>query len=148
MVNTDVVWAEPARFTARAFVTQGEPAYIYRFSYVPAAMQERMRYGAPHGSEVPYVFDNLDTRRGASTVAPRDEEVAQMMNTYWANFARTGDPNGKGLPKWPVCNPQKNEIIEFLPDGSAVGEHDPRKARLDVIEKAYTSGINLLSRGI
>jgi len=111
-------------------------------------MKDRLRYGAPHGSEVPYVFDNLDTRRGGGTVAPRDEKVAQMMNTYWTNFARTGDPNGKGLPKWPVCNPQKNEIIEFRPDGSAVGESDPRKARLDVIAKAYTSGINLLSGGI
>ena len=34
MVNTDKVWAEPARFTARAFVAKGAPAYLYRFSYV------------------------------------------------------------------------------------------------------------------
>jgi para-nitrobenzyl esterase len=135
MVNTDKVWAEPARLTARAFVAKGAPAYIYLFSYVPASMQARMRYGAAHGSEIPYVFDNLSGRNGAA-VAPKDQEVARMMNTYWANFAKTGDPNGKGLPKWPVYSPQKNEILEIQPDGTPVGKPDPKKARLDVIEKA------------
>jgi para-nitrobenzyl esterase len=135
MVTTDKVWAEPARFTARAFVAKGAPAYIYLFSYVPASMQQQLRYGAPHGSEIPYVFDNLRDRNGA-TVAPKDQEIAKMMNTYWANFAKTGDPNGKGLPKWPVYDPKKDEILEFRLDGSVVGAPDQRKARLDVIEKA------------
>lgn len=135
MVNTDKVWAEPARFTANAFAAKGDPAYIYLFSYVSTSMRERMRYGAAHGSEIPYVFDSLRDQNGA-TVAPKDQEVAKMMNTYWANFAKTGDPNGKGLSKWPVYNPKKNEILEFRLDGSAVGAPDPKKARLDVIEKA------------
>jgi para-nitrobenzyl esterase len=135
MVNTDKVWAEPARFTARAFVAKGAPAYIYLFSYVSPSMQQRMRYGAAHASEIPYVFGNLVGRNGA-TVAPKDQEIARMMNTYWANFAKTGDPNGKGLPEWPVYNLQKNEILEFRPDGSAVGAPDPKKARLDVTEQA------------
>ena len=135
MVNTDKVWAEPARFTARAFVAKGTPAYIYLFSYVSPSMQARMRYGAAHGSEIPYVFNNLRARNGA-TVAPKDQEVAMMMNTYWANFAKTGDPNGPGLPKWPRYEPSKDEILEFRPDGPPVAEPDPRKARLDVIEKA------------
>jgi len=135
MVNTDKVWAEPARFTARAFVAKGAPAYIYLFSYVSPSMQGRMRYGAAHASEIPYVFNNLSSRNGA-TVAPKDQEVAKMMNTYWANFAKTGDPNGPGLPKWPVYNPKKNEILEFQPDGTPVGKPDPKKARLDVIEQA------------
>lgn len=135
MVNTDKVWAEPARFTASAFVAKGAPAYIYLFSYVSPSMRGRMRYGAPHASEIPYVFDNLRSPNGA-TVAPSDQEVARMMNTYWANFAKAGDPNGRGLPKWPVYNPQKNELLEFQPDGTPVGKPDPKKARLDVIEQA------------
>lgn len=135
MVNTDKVWAEPARFTARAYAAKGKPAYIYFFSYVSPSMQERMRYGAAHASEIPYVFNNLRGRNGAA-VDPKDQEVAKMMNTYWTNFARTGDPNGKGLPKWPMFDIIKNEILEFQSDGSAAGKPDPNKARLDVMEKA------------
>lgn len=136
MVTTDKVWAEPARFTAKAFAAKNIPAYVYLFSYVPAAMRERFPIGAPHASEIPYVFNTLEARRGADdTPTPEDREVARMMNTYWANFAKTGNPNGSGLPEWPLYNPQSNEIIEFRLDGSAAGLHDPKKARLDVIEK-------------
>lgn len=139
MVNTDKVWAEPARFTARAFVAKGAPAYVYLFSYVAPSMQQWMRYGAAHASEIPYVFDDLRERNGA-TIAPGDKAVARMMNNYWINFAKTGNPNGDGLAKWPVYDPQKNELLEIQSDGSAVGKPDPKKARLDVIEKAVTSG--------
>jgi para-nitrobenzyl esterase len=144
--NTDWVWGEPARFAARAFVANGEPVYIYHFGYVPAAMQGWAQYGAGHGSEVSYVFGNLTGGRGG-TPTPQDQEVAKMMNTYWANFAKTGNPNGKGLPKWPVYNTQNEEILDIQPDGKLVGKPDPRKARLEAIEKAGTLRNNIQSRG-
>ncbi len=96
-VNTDKVWAELARFTANAVATKGDKAYIYLFSYVPESMKARAKYGAPHASEIAYVFNNLNTRRGISTATSQDEAVAKLMNAYWANFAKTGNPNGKGL---------------------------------------------------
>jgi len=147
MFNTDKVWAEPARFTASAYAARGDRAYIFLFSYVPASMKERMRFGPGHGTDVSYVFDNLRAPNGA-TVAPEDKEVSRIMNTYWVNFAKTGNPNGKGLPKWPVYSPKKNMILDIQSDGKPVGKPDPRKARLDVIEKAVNMGDKLQPNGI
>ena len=102
-------------------------------------MKQMMRYGAAHASEIAYVFDNLRGRNGSQFTA-QDSAVARMMNAYWTNFARTGNPNGNGLANWAVYNSTRDEILEIKPDGSAVSGPDPRKARLDVIEKAVTSG--------
>ncbi|MES2519889.1 MAG: carboxylesterase family protein [Bacteroidota bacterium] len=140
MVNTDKVWAEPARFTANAITQKGNKAYIYLFSYVPEAMKARSRFGASHASEIAFVFNNLNARWGNPKTMPEDEEVAKLMNTYWANFAKTGNPNSAGLPNWNAFDAKKNELIEFQSDGKAVGKSDPKKARLDVIEKAVTTG--------
>jgi para-nitrobenzyl esterase len=140
MVNTDKVWAEPARFTADAVAKNGNKAYIYLFSYVTEGMRERAKYGAPHASEIAYVFNNLNARRGMTTVPASDEAVAKMMHAYWVNFAKTGNPNGKDLPVWSAYDAQKNELLEFRADGTARSIPDPKKARLDVIEKAVTSG--------
>ena len=137
LVNTDKVWAEPARFTARAFVKNGAPAYLYLFSYVPAALRERLRFGAPHASEIAYVFNTLADRNGVA-VTPADREIARMMNAYWINFAKTGNPNGNGLPNWPVFDANKQEVFECREDGSAGNTADMRKSRLDVIEKLAT----------
>ncbi len=137
--NNDFGQAEPARFATNAFAANGSPAYRYRFSYVPTAMREQMRAGAPHGGEIGFVFGTLTARPG-STVSPEDQAVSRMAQSYWVNFAKTGDPNGAGLPTWPRQDPNKDLIFEFRPDGTAGAGPDAWKARLDVTELATDSG--------
>ena len=137
--NDDFGQAEPARFAASAFAAIGSPAYRYRFSYVQTAMREQMRAGAPHGGEIGYVFGTLMARPG-TTLSPEDLAVSRMAQSYWVNFAKTGDPNGAGLPAWPRHDPAKDLIFEFRPDGTAGAVPDSRKARLDVTELATDAG--------
>ena len=58
------------------------------------------------------------------------------MNTYWANFAKTGDPNGPGLPAWPRYESSGGEILEVNRAGVAEGKPDTTSARLDLIRRA------------
>jgi para-nitrobenzyl esterase len=141
--NDDFGQAEPARFAARAFATNGSPVYLYRFSYVQTAMRERLRRGTPHGGEISFVFGTLGVGGFGPPLPPptaQDLAVSRMAQSYWVNFARTGDPNGPGLPTWPRYDPNKDLIFDFLPDGSAAAVPDPWEARLDVMQLATESG--------
>ena len=141
--NDDFGQAEPARFAASAFSANGSPVYLYRFSYVQTAMKERLREGTPHGGEIGFVFGTLGTAGFGPPPPPptaQDLAVSKMAQTYWVNFAKTGDPNGAGLPVWPRYNPGKDLIFDFLPDGSGAAVPDPWKARLDVMQLATDSG--------
>jgi len=137
--NDDFGQAEPARFAADAFAANGSPVFLYRFSYVQTSMREQLRAGAPHGGEIAYVFGTLSGGRGGAPT-PEDLEVSRMAQSYWVNFAKTGDPNGAGLPTWPRHVAGKDHIFDFRADGTAGTGPDPRKARLDVTRKATESG--------
>jgi para-nitrobenzyl esterase len=147
--NTNWVWGEPARMTARVFESKKAPTYVYQFGYVPAANQPRSPYGAGHGSEVSYVFNTLNARWGSSAVPNSEEkELARVMSTYWSNFAKTGDPNGNGLPNWPLYNHQQELILDIELNGTPKSKPDPRKKILDVIEKANKLKYQIQFRGI
>ena len=140
--NNDFGQAEPARFAASAFAAKGSPAYLYRFSYVQSAVREQLRAGTPHGGEIPFVFGTLGTGGFGPPIpaTAEDQAVSRMAQSYWVNFAKTGDPNGAGLPVWPRYDPSKDLIFDFHPDGTASAIPDPWKARLDVTQLATESG--------
>lgn len=139
MVNTDKVWAEPPCFTAEVYTSESQPIYIYLFSYVPKGMQERLKYGAPHASEIAYVFNNLDARWGVPEKTSEDQKVAKTLNTYWANFAKTGNPNSTSLSGWSAYDSENMELLEIERNSAIVSKKDPKKARLDIIEKAVSA---------
>ena len=89
-------------------------AFLYYFDQHPdyAADSPRAGYGAPHGREVPYVFGHLNELRGETPTAT-DKVISDAMVTYWTNFAKYGDPNGKGSPNWPVFNEQNPSAMWF-----------------------------------
>jgi para-nitrobenzyl esterase len=134
-LGADIAMVEPARFVAATLAGQGLATYEYRFSYVAAAMRGRWTAGAPHASEVPYVFDTLAAADGEGRTR-EDEAMARAMNTYWVNFAKTGDPNGPGLPPWPRYSPRQDVLMDFAADGVPSARKDAWKARLDLVSAA------------
>ncbi len=129
------IMIEPARFVARTEAASGESAYEYRFSYVASAVRKRFP-GAPHSSEIPYVFDTIQKSQWSDFgkgITKEDLAIAHDMHAYWVNFAKTGDPNGSGLPEWQKITADGDQLMNFTEDGPK-GETDPWKARLDLVE--------------
>ena len=88
--------------------------------------------GAPHATEIPFVFNTVSARY-EKALTDADEKMASNVNAYWINFAKTGNPNGPGLPNWPAYNADSDQLMNFTNDGPK-GMADPLKPRLDIAE--------------
>jgi para-nitrobenzyl esterase len=134
-------WAELAAASGRA------PVYRYLFDRRPPGAPESSVYpltgpGVYHFAEICYVFGNLELRDWSWQAA--DRRLAEVMTSYWTNFARTGDPNGAGLPHWPRYEAggagltmRLGEKIE--PRGEPPGER-ARLTFLDEFQRAAAAG--------
>src|SRR3954454_4154845 len=98
---TDKHFSEPARRLATLHARTGQPVYRYFFSYVPENARGRLP-GAAHGHELRYVFGHFDADPKLKIkYTGADRRMAALVERYWTNFARTGQPHGWGVPPWP-----------------------------------------------
>ena len=118
-IGADRTMIEPARFIAAQTAAQG------------GSIRGKPTKGAEHASDVGYAFGTVRAAYGDKATA-QDIAVGRTMNGYWANFAKTGDPNGAGLPPWPRFDAAVQPLLDFRADGTAAAGPDPWKARLDL----------------
>jgi para-nitrobenzyl esterase len=112
-------------------------AYLYYFTHEPPVAQGSPRggrgTGATHGAEAQYVFENLLGSRPWTAV---DRQLADTISSYWVNFAANGDPNGKGLPKWPAYDEKKSDRPMVLGDLVEIGP-EPNPSQLAFYQALY-----------
>jgi para-nitrobenzyl esterase len=97
-----------------------DPVYYHLFRQQPPfpAGSVYEGWGASHYAELWYVFDHLDQEPWHWTTS--DRKVAEEISSYWVNFARSGNPNGPGLPSWPAFTNTDSKVL-YLGDPIIVG---------------------------
>lgn len=127
------------RVWARAQTKTGHSkAFLYYFTHEPpppvgSTSRGGFGSGATHGAEAQYIFQNLLPPRAWTDL---DHQVSDMLSSYWVNFAANGDPNGKGLAKWPAFDDKKSDRPMVLGDRAEIGPA-PNPAQLAFFEQLY-----------
>jgi para-nitrobenzyl esterase len=99
----------------------------------PAASPAPPPRGAVHSAEIEYALGNLATNK-TYPWTPEDYKVSAVMEDYFANFIKTGNPNGAGLPKWPAAN--SGDSVRFLHiDVDTRAEAEPHRGRYLLLDK-------------
>ncbi len=118
-------WIEAHRKTGES------PVYRYHFEWPAPVSTYNKSASAFHSDDIEYVFGTLDTRAGA-VWRPEDRKLSEQMMSYWTNFAKTGDPNGPGLPQWPKYD--KDDSLIHL-DSTITSGPDTLRPRYEFLMK-------------
>jgi para-nitrobenzyl esterase len=125
--------------------TGTSPVYRYSFDQAPPIPPDTIMngvavtardIGARHAGEIEYVFGALDSVPKV-TWRPEDRTLSDVMMTYWTNFAKTGDPNGAGVPKWPAYDAKSGYQVQHL-SADVHAAPDARRGRYEAID-AYSA---------
>lgn len=135
----DIQILEPNRLLAQQLANKNVPVYRYRFSYIATPARPYTSYGAPHASENPYVFNTLP--KVYASLTPQDQAMAEAVQNYWVNFAKTSVPYVTGLPEFPEYKTNPKALLHFTNKGIFF-EEDPFTTRLDYIEQATKTHMN------
>ena len=116
----DALMTCPSAAMATLYASRGQRAYVYQFlRSIPGRGETDL--GSFHSLELPYVFGALhDSGWSWLPFQKLDDGLAATMESYWTNFAQTGDPNGAGLPRWRAFSGASADYIEFADDGRAL----------------------------
>jgi para-nitrobenzyl esterase len=134
------------RLYAQAQARLGKQAYLYYFTHEPPTEPGKPNLRATHTAEIPYVFNNLRAVRvfpdnsspELTSASESDRALADIMSSYFVNFARTGNPNGRGLAPWPAYRDKATGRAMILGDTQHPREEDATDAaRWDLYDKLY-----------
>ncbi len=111
--------------------TNGYPVYRYLYQQVlPAVKGKEQEYkkplGAPHSSDIAYALGNL-SRDKVYAYTPDDYKTSALMQAYFLNFIKTGDPNGASLPKWSGLQSSIQKVMYLDANGKQAGEKNQRR---------------------
>jgi para-nitrobenzyl esterase len=107
----------------RKAAQRGAPVYVYRFEYYSPVRDGRLK--AMHCMEIPFVFDNLEAGKIYTGTSPAAQKIADQMSAAWVAFARSGNPNHKGIPQWKPFNADERATMVFGAGTEARLVNDP-----------------------
>lgn len=134
---SDWLFAAEMRTWARETASLGKSAFLYVFNHAPPLPDVGRSLGAFHAAEIQYIFAHSESSSALASQPDlwdeSDHNVSSLMQQYWLNFAKTGNPNGDHLPNWPAYTVDSNQTMGLGVESVPV--KDFREQKLDVMDQ-------------